>query len=136
MSKCLRLSYVHLRRYHKYIAMPAASAATIPAANIATAALNPLGSPFPVADGAGGATKSCTAAGMVGGGSGEGMTDDDGPLWLGEVVSWAVSGGLSVSATVARGVSVRIGGGADASVGEGRGVGEGVAVIVGDGLGV
>ena len=116
--------------------MAAASAVTIPAAHITTAGLNPLGSPLPVADGAPGAPKSCTAAGMVGGGSREGRTDDGWPLGLDEVVSLPVSVGVGSGVAVAG--CIGVGGGV--AVGDGSGVEEGVGadagVAVGLGVGV
>ena len=116
--------------------MPAASAVTIPAANITAAGLNPIGSLFPVADGAPGAPKSCTPAGMVGGGSSEGRTDDGWLLGLDEVVSLAVSVGVGSGVAVAG--CIGVGGGV--GVGDGLGVEEGVGadagVAVGLGVGV
>ena len=128
--------YAHLRRYQKYIAMAAASAVTIPAANITTAGLNPLGSPLPVADGPPGAPKSCTPAGMVGGGSSEGRTDDGWPLRLDEVVSLPVSVGVGSGVGVAGCIGVGVGVGVGDGLGVEEGVGTDAGVAVGVGVGV
>ena len=109
---------------------------TIPAANVTAAGLNPLGSPFPVADGAPGSPKSCTPAGMIGGGSSEGRTADGWPLWLDEVVSLAVSAGVGSDVAVADCIGVGGGVGVGDGIGVEEGVGSDAGVAVGLGVGV